>query len=228
MRSTRLFARALTAALLLCVPLGLTVLALPRMMQGARTGPALFVTRSAIVGLPFSHEQYRAALDAYAATPSDDGDDLAWKAELSRLAGVPLPVVREEAVDALDHEPGNVRVWTLLCEIESKRSPAAAVSCLDLAFQVGSYDWFTTRRRMTLVAAEWPYLDEKLRDAAVARVLPMWHSNRWINGISLRGVLYSLGTTANGRQMIEAGFGTDATLYRKFLIQLILEELNAS
>jgi hypothetical protein len=69
---------------------------------------------------------------------------------------------------------------------------------------------------MLLLAAEWPYLDGPLRDSAVNIVLPMWNTDEWSNGSTLRYVLLDLSRTANGRQLLLAGLISDPEALRSF------------
>ena len=150
----------------------------------------------------------------------DDGNSEAIYAELlARGAGGKGPETaraRTVTIDALSHAPTNPRAWTLLCGIDAQRSRTEAVHCLDMAFSVTPFDWFTAEARMQMAASEWPLLDEKLRDSVVGLVRPMWTCTKWNGGAGLKDVLLDLSSSDNGRQLLRAGFQSDVSELRDF------------
>src|SRR5215471_15784112 len=77
-------------------------------------------------------------------------------------------------LEALSAAPANPRGWTLLCEIEINIDRDRAASCMDTAFYIGPFDWFTARRRTVLSAYLWPQLDRDTQDAAARRLRLIW------------------------------------------------------
>jgi hypothetical protein len=215
-------AKIVIGGLLLCVPVFLAVLAVPRFLQGTRTEGFQGVVESASSGVRLESSTYRAAADAYAGTTPDDGEGMANFAQVLALTSEYDPAIvsrsRELAVQALRDAPSNPQAWLLLCQIEQRRTPQAAVACLDHAFAIAPYDWYTTGRRMSLVADEWPYLDQPLRDKAVSLVLPMWRTTDpdWLFVLHFYDELYALTATENGRELLRAGFTPDREALRSF------------
>jgi hypothetical protein len=225
--------RIVIGMLLLCVPTLLAYAAVPRLLFGLQTEPAHRSVLSATSSESVSVESAQIAAKDFEGAPSDDGDDEAQAAEfLARTAGAnraTLSQVRKEVIDALTHAPTNPRAWTLLCEIKTtEQMPARTVTCLDTVFSLVRYDWFTADRRMRLVAYEWPYLDQGVRDSAVQLILPMWNSTDWIDGSTLRGALYDLSLSENGRQLLKAGMISDRQALRDFNRFVIHERMDAT
>lgn len=220
MASTPRPANIVIGGLLLLVPALLAVLAVPRFAAGVAVEPFHRVIDSAELGETLSPSTYRDASHALAGAPDDDGESLYEEAQVLVLSAQtdPATVARARALDveALRAEPSNPSAWLLLCQIDALKSPSAADSCLSKAFAIGPYDWYTSERRMLLVAKEWPFLDEGVRNKAVSLVLPMWTLVWPINNATLRGVLYELSTTEDGRQLLRAGFAGHRNDLRDF------------
>jgi hypothetical protein len=220
MASTPRPAQIVIGGLLLCVPALLVALALPRLMQAVRVEPFHRIIDSAQLGLRQPPALYRAAADALAETPEDDGESLSARAQVLVLSAdkdaAILAQSRALAVSALRAEPTNPDAWLVLCQIDAQQAASAANRCLANAFTIAPYDWYTAERRMLLTADEWPYLDERVRDKAVSVVLPMWTIVWPISNYTLRGVLYELSSTENGRQLLRAGFAGHRSELRDF------------
>jgi hypothetical protein len=212
--------RVAIGALLLLVPAFLACTAIPRLVFGLRSEAAHRLVQAALVGQKVSGESARAAAAAFEQAPQGDGDDKAQVAEFLALAAGGNPAMylhaRQEVTEALAHSPANARAWTLVCEIDATIAPARAVACLDTDFAIARYDWFTAGRRMRLVAYEWPFLDETLRDSAASLIIPMWNTAQWANGLTLRDALYELSRTDDGRQLLRAGLIPDREALRSF------------
>ncbi|HTW36535.1 MAG TPA: hypothetical protein VMD53_18095 [Rhizomicrobium sp.] len=226
MASTPRPAKIVIGGLLLCVPALLAALALPRFMQGMRAEPFHRVIESAELGEHLPAETYRAAADALAGAPDEDGESLYERAQVLALSAdnnsTTLLQARALTVQALRAEPTSPGAWLLLCQIDARQSSAAASRCLADAFAVAPYDWYTAERRMLLTASEWSYLDERARDKAVSVVLPMWTVVWPINNATLRGTLYELSFTKNGRQLLRAGFAghrDDLRDFNRYIIE---------
>lgn len=118
----------------------------------------------------------------------------------------------------------------MFCQIESRRNPQAAVACLDRAFTIAPYDWYTAGRRMALVADNWPYLDLKLRDEAANLVLPMWRTTypEWTFSLHFYDELYALTLSENGRALLRAGFISDRDALRAFNRFVMDERFNGN
>jgi len=220
MASTSRPANIIIGGLLLFVPALLAALALPRLLQGVRAEPFHRVVDFAQLGKRLSPSTYRAAADALAGASENDGESLSERAQILVLSAGndPATLVRSRAlaVDALRAGPSNPDAWLVLCQIDSLQSPTAANRCLDGAFTIAPYDWYTAERRMQLTAQEWPYLDEHVRDKAVSVVLPMWNIVWPMSNYTLRGTLYELSFTDNGRQLLRAGFAGHRSELRDF------------
>jgi len=149
MASTPPPAKIVIGGLLLLMPALLLVLALPRFMQGVRAEPFHRIIDSAELGERLSAADYRAAADALAGTPEDDGESSYERAQLLVLSAQtdPATIAQSRALDvnALRAEPSNPSAWLLLCQIDALKSPSAANACLANAFAVGPYDWYTGR-----------------------------------------------------------------------------------
>jgi hypothetical protein len=224
MNAMPLPAKLIIGGILLCVPVLLALAALPRFSQGLRIEPASNALATITLGQPLPLSSYKVAAAAYDGTPDSDGADLTELAEFSALAAgddaEKLLALRPLAVRALAHDPLNPRAWNTLCTIETKVSPSAAVDCLDRALAIVPYDWFTAPQRMSLVAHEWPFLDEKLRNRAVSLIEPMWNSAKWSNMMSLRGELFILSLSPEGRQLLRAGLTRDSLRdFNRFIIE---------
>jgi hypothetical protein len=230
MTSTPTSIRFIFGAFLLVVPALLADAAIPRLIAGARTETSHRLVLSAIFGQNIPIESARAAAETFEDVPTDDGDDRAQGAEFLSLAANDDPgmlvLARQHAVEALAHAPTNPRAWTLLCALETDRSPQRAVACLDTGFVIARYDWFTADWRMRLVAIEWPILDERLRDSATSLILPMWNSAQWSSGQTLRDALYDLSRSDTGRQLLRAGLVSDREALRSFNRFVIEERLS--
>ena len=220
MASTPRPAKIVIGGTLLLVPVLLAVLAGPRFMAGVAVEPYHRVIDSAELGEKLSSSTYRDASKALAGAPVDDGESLYQRAQTLVLSAETDPATIAQArvldADALRAEPSNPSAWVLLCQIDALKSPSDANSCLSKAFVIGPYDWYTSERRMLLVAKEWPYLDEAVRDKAVSLVLPMWTLVWPFNNATLRGVLYELSYTEDGRQLLRAGFAGHRSDLRDF------------
>jgi hypothetical protein len=212
--------RVAFGAVLLLVPAVLACAAVPRLVFGLRSEAAHRLVQAAIFGQPVPGESARAAAAAFQQAPPGDGDDEAQAAEFLALAAggdrAMYLRARQEVTVALAHSPANARGWTLLCEIDATLSPAHAVACLDTGFVIARYDWFTAGRRIKLVAYEWPFLDEPLRDTAARVIIPMWNTAQWANGLTLRDALYDLSRSDDGRQLLRAGLISDRAVLRRF------------
>jgi hypothetical protein len=221
--------RIVVVALLCCVPVMLAMLAAPRFLEGVRIEPFEAVKGAAIGDDPLPPEKYRLAATAFAETLPEDGEERGWYAEfLARSAGIDpksIAKTRAAALAALSRAPVDTNAWTVLCEAEAAASAGRGTHCFDTAFPVIRYDWFTAGKRMSLLAYEWPYLDEPLRDGAVAVILPMWRSTQWTDGSTLRWQLLELSRSPNGRQMIQAGL-PDRSLVRDFNRWVVQEEID--
>jgi hypothetical protein len=221
MASTPRPAQIALGGVLLCVPVLLGVLAFPRFLAGARVEPFHNVITQAELGQKLPPSIYRAAADALAGAPDADGQSQSDRARALVLSADKDPATiaqsRVLVVRALLDGPSNANAWTLLCQIDARRTPQAGVACLDNAFTISPYDWYTADWRMNLVASEWPYLDERVRDQAVSLILPMW-SLVWPQDdtVTLRGVLYDLSFTEDGRQLLRAGFAGHRNDLRDF------------
>jgi hypothetical protein len=222
MGATPLPAKIVIGGLLLCIPAFLAVFAVPRLVQGARTEAFHGVVQSASSGERLALSTYHAAAAAYSKTSPSDGEGMADYAQVLVLTSEYDPAIlahsRELAVQALRDAPSNPQAWLLFCQIESRRTPQAAVACLDQAFAIAPYDWYTAGRRMSLVADNWPYLDQPLRDKAVSLVLPMWRTTEpeWHFPLHFYFELYALTTSDNGRALLRAGFSPDREALRAF------------
>jgi hypothetical protein len=227
MASTQRSAKIVIGGLLLSVPVLLAVLALPRFLHGVAAEPFHRVIDSAELGETLPAATYRDASNALAGASADDGESLYERAQLLVLSAQTDPPTIAQSrildVSALRAEPSNPSAWLLLCQIDALKSPSAADTCLANAFAVGPYDWYTADRRMLLVAKEWPYLDDSTRNKAVGLVLPMWTLVWPINNATLRGVLYQLSFTEDGRQLLRAGFEGHRNDLREFN-RYIIEE----
>jgi hypothetical protein len=219
--------RTACAVLLLCVPVLLAAAALPRLAFGFQTEAADRLVLSATLGEPIPAASAQAAAAGFGRAPSDDGDDHVWEAEFTMLGPSPdTERARRVVSEALADAPANVRGWILLCELEANASPMRGVGCLDTGYFIAQFDWFTTDRRMQLIAREWPYLDERLRDAATQAILPMWHTTEWSNALTLHGALYDLSRSDDGRQLLRAGFIADREEMHAFNRFVIEERMN--
>lgn len=217
MPSAEIRSRAAFAILAVLLSLMLVVLALPRFITGLKREAAGETIALMIDGRKEPLSAYRSAAAALAGAL--DGESLAERAELlARASNDPrmLAKSRELAIEGLARAPADPRAWTLLCAIEAAHDPGQGVSCLDTGFFVGPYDWYATPWRMQLAASEWSYLDERLRDAATALILPMWHSEQWGDDNALRATLFELSKSADGRQLLRAGFLADKNAMRRF------------
>ncbi len=230
MTSTPNSIRVIFGVLLLSVPALLAWAAVPRFIFGLGTEGAHRLVLSATIGRSVPIESARAAAAAFEQAPRGDGDDRAWGAEFLALAArgnsVTLAQSRQLADEALADAPANPRAWTLLCALEANRSPALGVACLDTGFPIARYDWFTADWRMRLIAFEWPFLDETLRDSATSLILPMWNTAQWTNGMTLRPALYDLSRSDNGRQLLRAGLISDRETLRSFNRFVIRERID--
>lgn len=231
----RIVARLLLAAILLCVPVALAWLALPRLEIGIKIAPTAEVMEGVVTSEPLPRERFVAAAAAFANLPDDDGDGMAQKAEFEALAAGEnkgqLLKAREDAIASLMLQPTNPRTWTVLCEIEAATSTGYAsasrvVTCLDKVFMVAPLDWFTAPSRMKLVVVEWPFLDSRLRNEAVALVLPMWHTDNMSNARTLRVVLKDMNQTQDGRAILRAGLASEPGQLHAFYHWMIEEALN--
>jgi hypothetical protein len=231
MSSMPLQARIVVGGILLCVPALLAALAVPRLSQGLSVIAFHSVIDRGLLGAKLPAIQYRAAADALADTSPRDGESLTERAQVLTLSAADNPATLAEArnlvVDALRDGPSNPTGWLLLCQIEAQQKSKGAVDCLSNAFSIGSYDWYTAGRRMSLVASEWPYLTEPVRDKAVTYILPMWNTLGWPSGFTLREPLYALSFTENGRQLLRAGFAGHRDDLRDFNRYIIEENAGA-
>jgi hypothetical protein len=219
MSSTLRPAQIVIGGILLCVPVLLVVLAAPRFQQGVSAEPFHHVIDSAELREHLPASAYRDAANALAGAPGDDGESLADRAQLLALSAendsATIAQARGLVVQALRAEPSAPDAWLLLCQIDARHAPAAANDCLANAFAISPYDWYTTERRMSLVAGQWPYLSGHVRDRAVSFILPMW-TTVWPNDTTLHGVLYELSFTEDGRQLLRAGFAGHRSDLRDF------------
>jgi hypothetical protein len=225
MASTLSPAKIVIGGLLLSVPALLVVLALPRFLQGVAAEPYHRVIDSAELGENLPAATYRDASRALAGASDNDGESLYERAQLLVLSAQTDPSTIAQArildVRALRAEPSSPSAWLLLCQIDALKSPSDADTCLANAFAVGPYDWYTADRRMLLAAKEWPFLDENTRNKAVSVVLPMWTVVWPISNATLRGVLYQLSFTEDGRQLLRAGFAghrDDLRAFNRYII----------
>jgi hypothetical protein len=227
MSSRPLQAKIVVGGVFLCVPALLALLAVPRLAQGLNVAEFHRVIDQGLLGERLPAIQYRAAADQLATASPDDGESLTDRAQVLALSAPNDPATLSEArgivVQALRDEPSNPVGWLLLCQIDAGRQPASAAGCLDNAFAVAPYDWYTADRRMLLTASEWPYLNERARNKAVSLILPMWNIVWPINNYTLRGTLYELSFTENGRQLLRAGFAGHRDDLREFN-RYIIEE----
>jgi len=226
MTSMPLQARIVVGGLLLLVPVLLACLAIPRFSQGLDVIAFHGVIDQGLLGAKLPAIQYRAAADALADASPEDGWSLTEHAQVLTLSATDNPATLAAAhalvVDALRDAPSNPTGWLLLCQIEARQKSRGAVTCLDNAFAIGSYDWYTAGRRMSLVASQWPYLTERVRDKAVTYILPMWNTLGWPSGYTLREALYALSFTENGRQLLRAGFAghrDDLRDFNRYIIE---------
>ena len=223
--------RIVVGGLLLSVPVVLATLAIPRLSQGLGVVGFRAVIDQGLLGAKLPAIQYRAAADALADASPEDGESLTERAQVLALSGTDNPATLAAAhslvVDALRDAPSNPSGWLLLCQIEAQQKSAGAVGCLDNAFAIGAYDWYTAGRRMSLVASEWPYLTEPVRDKAVTYIMPMWNTTGWSSGLTLRQDLYALSFTQNGRQLLRAGFAGHRDDLRDFNRYIIEENASA-
>lgn len=170
---------------------------------------------------------YRDAANALAGAPRGDGESLADRAQVLALSAennsATIAKSRDLVVQALRAQPSNPDAWLLLCQIDARHAPAAANDCLADALAISPYDWYTAERRMSLVAGQWPYLSERVRDRAVSLILPMWNTAGWTSEITLRGALYELSFTEDGRALLRAGFAGHRGELRDFN-RYIIEE----
>jgi len=219
-------ARIVIGGILFSVPVLLAAAAIPRLSEGLSAIAFHSVIDAGLLGETLPPVKYRAAADALAGASPDDGWSLTERAQVLTLSGVDnsatLAQARTIVVDALRDAPSNPTGWLLLCQIEAQQKSPDAVACLDNAFAVGAYDWYTAGRRMSLVASEWPYLTKPVRDKAVTYILPMWNTLGWPSGLTLRGPLYALSFTENGRQLLRAGFAghrDDLRDFNRYIIE---------
>lgn len=228
MASTPHPAKIVIGGILLCVPALLAVLAVPRFLEGVAAEPFHHVINSAELGAREQPEAYRAAADALSGAASDDGESLAERAQTLVLSADtdPATLARARAlvVQSLRAAPTNPSAWLLLCQIDARRGPGAANPCLANALKIAPYDWYTTERRTRLLADQWPYLDEGVRDKAVTLILPMWTTRFLLNDMTLHGVLYELSLTENGRELLRAGFAGHREDLREFNRFVITEQ----
>jgi hypothetical protein len=227
MTPTQVPARIFFGVVFLIMPGLLLYAAFPRLIFGLKTEPAHSLALSAELGQMVPAESAEIAATTFESAPRTDGDDDTLAAEFVMLsaAGKPpdLSKLNQMVAEALRYSPANARAWMLYCDEESRRSWSRAIACLDVQFQISPYDWFTAEQRMQLVAREWPYLDERLRDKAAALVIPMWHTTQWLDGSTLRYSLYNLSRTENGRQLLRAGMTSDRETLRSFNRFVIME-----
>jgi hypothetical protein len=231
MASTLRPAKIVIGGIFLCVPVLLAALALPRFLLGASIEPYGGVIDSALLGVRLAPSTYHAASDALAGASDDDGESLTDRARVLVMSAEKDPATiaqsRALVVHALQDAPSNANGWTLLCQIDAHHAPTDAVACLDHAFTISPYDWYTAEWRMSLAANEWPFLDERVRDKAVSLVRPMWNTLGWTSELTLRGALYDLSSTENGRQLLRAGFAGHREELRDFNRYVIEENANA-
>jgi len=212
--------RTFLGIVLLIVPAALIYLAIPRFTFGLSSASTERLVLLATYQQSISLQAARAAATALERAPAEDGNDLAQASEFLALGAagdsILLARSRASAIAAITHAPTNPLAWTLLCEAEASRRPLPAVSCLDTSFSLTRYDWFTADERMRLIAEEWPFLNESLRDSAAGLIIPMWYSAHWDYGLTLRNTLYNLSRSENGRQLLRAGFAGDRQALRDF------------
>ena len=228
MASTPRPAKIVIGGILLCVPVLFAVLAVPRFLRGLSAEPFHRVIDAAELGERLPASTDRAAADALADAAPDDGQSLAEHALTLVLSAdrdpAALARARTLVVDSLRAAPSNPNAWLLLCQIDAHSDPDTANACLANALRVSAYDWYTTGARMRLVAEQWPYLDERVRDKAVSLIMPMWTAVDPF-GRSLHGALYQLSFTANGRQLLRAGFAGHRDDLRDFNHYIFLENV---
>jgi hypothetical protein len=219
-------AKIVVGGILLCVPALLAFLAGPRLALGLNVAAFHHVIDQGLLGEKLPAIRYRAAADALADASPDDGESLSDRAQVLALSAPNDPATLSEAraliVAALRDAPSNPNGWLLLCQIDFERKAPNAAGCLDNAFAIAPYDWYTADRRMLLTASEWPYLNERARNKAVSVILPMWNIVWPINNFTLRGTLYELSFTENGRQLLRAGFAghrDDLREFNRFIIE---------
>ena len=231
MASTPRPAKIVIGGVLLCVPVLLAALALPRFLLGVSIEPFGGVIDSGLLGERLAPSTYRAASDALSGASDDDGESLSERARVLVLSAEKDPATiaqsRALAIHALQDAPSNANAWILLCQIDARRAPTDGVTCLDHAFAISPFDWYTAEWRMSLAADEWPYLDERVRDRAVSLVLPMWKVVWPVSEATLRPALYRLSFTSNGRQLLRAGFAGHRPELRDFNRYVIEENANA-
>ena len=226
MASTPRPAKIVIGGILLCVPVLLAVPAAPRFLRGLSAEPFHRVIDAAELGEHLPASTDRAAADALADAASDDGQSLAERALTLVLSADTDPAALARArtlvVDSLRAAPSNPNAWLLLCQIDSHNQADTTNACLANALRVSAYDWYTTGARMRLIAEQWPYLDEHLRDKAVSLIMPMWITDARFSGANLHSVLYQLSFTANGRQLLLAGFAghnDDLRDFNRYVVQ---------
>ena len=197
----------LTGLLLVAVPAGLSVFAVPRFAESASSPSVTGVETDRL----FAHEVPRGRLaranrDLRQIAPGD-GDALAWRAEIDALlagsSDAALERARATLLEGLSHAPANPRAWTLLCEIDIRIHRDRAASCMDTAFYVGPFDWFLAERRTVLSAWLWPQLDRDTQDAAARRLHLIWDDPR------LHWIALEAGLEPNGAALVTAAFAHD-------------------
>ena len=231
MATTARPAKIVIGGIFLCVPVLLAVLAVPRFLEGVRIEPYGGVIDSGLLGERLAPSTYRAASDALAGAADNDGESLSDRARVLVMSAQTDPATiaqsRALVVRSLQASPSNANAWTLLCQIEAHHAPTDAVACLNHAFAISPFDWYTAEWRMSLAADEWPFLDERVRDKAVGLVLPMWNTLGWTSGLTLHHALYDLSFTENGRQLLRAGFAGHRAELRDFNRYIFEENANA-
>lgn len=221
--------KAVFAIIALLPPLFLVSRAAPAFIAGLGVESARGTVERMIAGQTQSRSAYRDA--AAALWRAEDGESLAERAELlARASNDPRAVDRayELVSEGVARAPADPRAWVLLCAIEASRDPGRGAFCLDRGFFVGRYDWYAMPWRMELAAREWPYLDQHVRDAAASFVLPMWNTEEWGDGNDLRAALFDLSETADGRQLLRAGFLADRNALRRFNHWVLRKRIDGS
>ncbi len=229
MSSLSLPVRVSIGLVLLCVPVALISLAWPRAVQGYRTAFAHPIIGMVTADTDLSIPLYATTANAFAHTPNDDADGLAWRAEFMDLAAAGShrsdSIIRGLLLTSLAQSPVNPRSWTLLCELRQAESAMKGIACLRDAFRAGAFDWFVIERRLKLAATDWAFLDKPLRDEAVSLVKPMWHTDDWPSKMTLRFVLMRMLDSENGRQLILAGLDAEPHGIQDFVTWVVMVKL---
>ena len=170
-------------AVLLCPPLLLSIVALPRFASGVALEAAFPVPSYMSTARALPLRAYRETARALAEADAADGESQIARGRAAYLSGEVGPQVIAMTDNGISHAPSLAAGWTLLAALRTPVDRARAAAAVSVALELAPHDYYLAVWRARVAAPLWPDLDVDTRENAARQVRAIWSDRSQRHGL---------------------------------------------